>query len=141
MALYTAGARSIVTTTLSALAEIRAGASRPLVVRSISFAQSGTLAGDRLGLGRPAAIGVTPTGPTFQAVDPAMPAASAQLATGWATAPTAPTVFLRMSATLNQTGILYVWTFGRLVIPVSGSLVLWHLQAGSALDVVVDLEE
>src|SRR3990172_12259225 len=48
------------------------------------------------GIGRPGAIGVTPTSPiTWLAQDPASPAGTAQTALAWGTGPTVPANFFR----------------------------------------------
>jgi hypothetical protein len=96
------------------------------------------------GLGRPAAIGVTPTSPVdFLPYDPADPvvAGLVQSALAWGTGPTAPTQFIRrigLPATV-ATGV--IWTFDRLIIPASGSLVLWNLALNGVVDAYAVLDE
>jgi hypothetical protein len=96
------------------------------------------------GLGRPAAIGVTPTSPVdFLPEDPADVLASGALqsALAWATGPTVPAAFLRrinLPATI-ATGV--IWTFPKgIVIPVSSSLVLWNLAANGAVNAYAVLD-
>lgn len=90
------------------------------------------------GLGRPAAIGDTPTTPVdFLQQDPAeVLAANVVLsALAWGTGPTAPTAFLRRIALPATVGTGVIWTFPEgLVIPVSGSIVLWNLGTNSVVD-------
>jgi hypothetical protein len=90
------------------------------------------------GLGRPAAIGDTPTTPVdFLQQDPAeVLAANAVLsAIAWGTGPTAPTAFLRRISLPATVGTGVIWTFPEgLVIPVSGSIVLWNLGTNGVVD-------
>ena len=91
-----------------------------------------------IGLGRPAAIGVTPTTPVdFLLEDPNNVLASGvvQSALAWATPPTAPTAFLRRIALPATIGTGVIWTFPEgLVIPISSAIVLWNLGTNSVLD-------
>jgi hypothetical protein len=91
-------------------------------------------------LGRPAAIGVTPTSPvTVLAEDPAEAAGTLNTAVAWGTGPTVPANFFRAILLPATIGTGVIWTFPRgLVIAISSSLVLWNLAASSAvLDTVV----
>ena len=96
------------------------------------------------GLGRPAAIGVTPTTPvTFLAMDLASPAGTVTSALAWGTGPPVPAAFLRRAGLPGAIGNGIIWTFGprELVIPVSGSIVLWNLQLNSAFNAYAVIEE
>lgn len=98
-----------------------------------------------IGLGRPQAIGITPTSPVdFLAEDPNDVLASGvvQSAVAWGTGPTIPTAFLRRIALPATVGAGVIWTFPEgLVIPVSSSLILWNLASNSVLDAyaVIDI--
>jgi hypothetical protein len=98
-----------------------------------------------IGLGRPAAIGVTPTSPVdFLPEDSADPTVASQVqsALAWTTGPTAPTQFLRrvgLAAAIGS-GVIWTWQNG-LVIPVSSSVVLWNLQLNSALQAYAVIDE
>lgn len=98
-----------------------------------------------IGLGRPQAIGITPTSPVdFLAEDPNDVLASGvvQSAVAWGTGPTIPTAFLRRIALPATIGAGVIWTFPEgLVIPVSSSLILWNLASNSVLDAyaVIDI--
>ena len=124
--------------------EIRTGATpgRVKVVELGLFLAAATAS--IIGLGRPAAIGVTPTDPVdFLQEDPDDVLASGviQSALAWATPPTAPTAFLRriaLPATIG-TGVIFSFPEG-LVIPVSSSIVLWNLGTNSVLDAYACLE-
>jgi hypothetical protein len=117
--------------------EIRTGATpgRAKLLELGVFLQAAT-ASD-YSLGRPAAIGVTPTGPVdFLVEDPADVLASGvvQSALAWGTPPTAPTAFFRRVEFPATVGSGVIWTFPKgLTIAVSSSLVLWNNTANGAV--------
>ena len=90
------------------------------------------------GIGRPAAIGVTPTSPVdFLAEDPADVLASGvvQSALAWGTGPTAPTNFFRRIGLPATIGTGVIWTFPKgIAISVSSSIVLWNLATNGVVD-------
>ncbi len=95
------------------------------------------------GLGRPGAIGLTPTTPItwLDESDGNGPAGLTTSALAWGTGPTVPTNFFRRVSTPATIGSGIIWTFPRgLGLPVSGSVVLWNITATSVADVwgVVD---
>lgn len=140
MAVYALGGKTSQFTTSTAGAELRASSTdRPKLLRwahgvNVSPASAFTLA-----LGRPAAIGVTPTTPvTVIAEDDAEPVGTAQLVTaGWGTGPTAPANFFRRFRIFHATRIFWEFPQG-LAIDVSKSLVLWNL-VGTAVAVELHL--
>jgi hypothetical protein len=89
-------------------------------------------------LGRPAAIGVTPTANTAIVPlpnDTAEPATTVTMAIAWGTAPTTPTnsVYLRRCNLPATLGAGVIWTFqDPILVPVSSSLVLFLLSAPTA---------
>jgi hypothetical protein len=97
------------------------------------------------GLGRPAALGITPTTPVdFLPEDPndVLATGIVQGALAWGTLPTAPTQFLRRISLPATIGTGVIWTFPRgLVIPVSSNLVVYNITATGVADVyaVIDL--
>jgi hypothetical protein len=96
------------------------------------------------GLGRPAAIGVTPTSPvTLLSDDPNDAASGVQTALAWSgSAPTAPTNFFerfQLPATVGA-GIIVTFPKG-IIIPVSSSLVIWNISATGVADINVRVEE
>lgn len=118
----------------AAAVELRAP-TRRLKVREVGlFSQAATTA--RFALGRPAAVGVTPTTQsTGQPQDPADPAGTGITAIAWGTAPTVPGTFLRQWDFNNVigSGVIYTWpSDGELIVPTSGtiSVVLWSIVAG-----------
>jgi hypothetical protein len=95
-------------------------------------------------LGRPAAIGDTPTTPVDflqQDLAEVLAAGVLQSAIAWGTGPTAPTAFHRrisLPATVG-TGIIWTWPTG-LVIPVGASIVLWNLGTNGVVDAYAVLD-
>jgi hypothetical protein len=144
MALYTHAARTSNVTTGAACWELRSSATDRVRVREIGITLAAATASS-FGLGRPAAIGVTPTSPvTVVAEDTGEPTGTAQTALAWGTGPTIPAVFLRrigFPATIGS-GIIWSWWNGPgLLIPVSSSLILWNLATNGVSDVYVVLDE
>lgn len=96
------------------------------------------------GLGRPAAIGITPTTPVdFLVEDPADVIATAhpQSALAWATGPTVPANFFRRVSFPATIGSGVIWTFPKgIVIPVSGGFVLWNITANGVVDAYAVLD-
>lgn len=97
-----------------------------------------------IGLGRPQAVGITPTSPVdFLPEDPNNVLASGvvQSALAWGTKPTIPTAFLRRIALPAVIGTGVIWTFPEgVVIPVSSSIILWNLGTNSVLDAYAVVE-
>jgi hypothetical protein len=151
MALYALRTRSTVTTTGAAAYEIRAASGARVEVREIGLF-IGAATASTYGIGRPAAIGVTPTSPiNVIAQDPAAPTGATTTAVAWGTGPTVPAQFLRAVALPAAIGNGIVWTFGprELIIgQVAGSaaavtsLVVWNLATNSAvLDIYFVVDE
>jgi len=132
------GVRTIDGTDAAAAWEIRTGATPGRVkVHEIGFFLAAATA-SIVGLGRPAAVGITPTTPVdFLPEDPNDVLASGivQSALAWGTGPTVPTAFIRRIALPATIGTGVIWTFPEgLIIPVSSSLVLWNLASNAVLD-------
>lgn len=143
MALYSLGVLTTGTASGAAAWEIRTASTDRAVVREIGVFLNAATA-SVFGIGRPAAIGVTPTSPvTFLAQDAASPTGTITSALAWGTGPTAPTAFLRRAGLPGAIGNGIVWTFGpnELIIPVSSSLVLWNLQLNSAFNAYAVVDE
>ncbi len=134
MAIYHIAKQTTVTTTAAACMEIRTSATDRVRVLEIGVFL-GAATASRYGLGRPQAIGVTPTSPvTVLAGDPADAAGTTTVAVAWGTAPTVPLNFFRRAVFPASIGAGVIWTFpsGGLTIAVSSSLVLWNLAVNSA---------
>lgn len=97
------------------------------------------------GIGQPAAIGVTPTSPVdflTEHSNDVLATGVVQSALAWGTGPTVPANFdhrLPIAGAIGNGAILTFPDKG-IVIPVSSSLVLWNLQANSAVDATAVLE-
>jgi hypothetical protein len=97
-----------------------------------------------LGLGRPAAIGVTPTSPVRllpdRAGDPFE--VDTKTAVAWGTPPTQPAAFMARISFPAVIGSTIVWEFNNgILIPAGGSLTLWNLAVNGVLDVTVEVDE
>lgn len=110
-----------------------ANAARDARVFEIGVFAVTAVAGE-VGLGRPAAIAVTPTGGTAvasgQGYDNVAGAGAAVVDTGWGTAPTSPTTFWRRAQLPATIGAGVIWSFpSGLVVPAAGAFVLWQFSA------------
>lgn len=134
--------RTIVTAAGGANWEIRTAAGDRAKVLEIGFSQVTAVAGT-YGLGRPAAIGVTPTSPqTFLQEDPADPVSTVTCCVAWATPPTVPANFFRRITCPATIGAGMVWTFPQgLIIPISFSIVLWVIATAPVCDVWAVIEQ
>lgn len=140
MARYELGIRTTVATTGAAAAELRAASGSPVRLREVGITLAAATASS-YGIGRPAAIGVTPTAPiTVLAMNPMDPAGTAQTAVAWGTGPTVPAQFPRritLPATIGA-GIIWTWAAEQFIIgPGSAaaavaSIVIWNLATNSA---------
>ncbi len=137
MPIYSLAVRTTGVATATAAWEIRTDATHRARLMELGVFLAAATA-SVYGLGRPAAIGVTPTTPVdFEAEDPAdvAIASALQSALAWATGPTVPAKFFRrmsLPATIGS-GVIWTWPKG-LAIPVSSSLVLWNLAANAVVD-------
>lgn len=135
MALYDIG-WSITGVSNSALAWLRSTAGKDMRVFEIGiWMESGTPAASVIGLGRPAAVSVTPTGLTPQAQDPSSAAAACIAAVAATTKPTSPTTFMRRFGCPATLGAGIVWSYPRgLVIPTGpAELVVWNIGASTSV--------
>ncbi len=96
------------------------------------------------GLGRPQAVGITPTAPVnFLPEDPnnVVAAGVVQSAVAWATPPTIPTAFIRRISLPATIGTGVIWTFPEgIVIPVSYSIILWNIGTDAVADCYAVIE-
>lgn len=142
MARYSLGSRTSATATGVAAWELRTAATARARIMEIGITLAAATA-STFGLGRPAAIGVTPTAPvTLLPEDPADAAGLELVALAWGTGPTIPANFLRriqLPATIGA-GIVWTWQ-NALVVPVSSAIVLWTLSIVGVADVYVVTDE
>jgi hypothetical protein len=136
MALYGLAQRTTSSTIATAAQEIRStSANKP---RMLEYGLSQVSAGAATyGIGRPTAIGVSPTGPvTFvDEGDGNAPAAQTTACVAWGTGPQAPTFFNRRfnsNSTTVGAGVIFIFPRG-MAIPLSSSIVLWNISGASSL--------
>lgn len=143
MALFSLAQRTTVTTTGAPALEVRAASGPNPKLYELAVLLAAATA-STYGIGRPAAIGVTPTSPlTVLAEEQAgSPTGTTTTAVAWGTPPTAPTQFLRRIPLPATIGAGYIATFPKgLGIPSAGSVVLWNLATNSAatdVHIIVD---
>ena|SRR3990167_3282198 len=128
----------------AACLEVIAHATTPCRIREMEISTV-TAAATVIGLGRPAAIGVTPTTPlTVLPEDAGLPTGVTTGAVAWGTPPTIPANFLRRVSFAASIGEHVTWTWPRdsplIVVPALG-LVLWNILGGATLDVTVRVDE
>jgi hypothetical protein len=135
MAIYSLSQRTIVTAAGGATWEIRTTATVRSQLLEIGFSQVTAVAAT-MGLGRPQAIGVTPTTPvTFLQEDPGEPNGNTTACVAWGTGPTVPTQFFRRVTCPATIGAGVIWTFPRgLFVAISSSIVLWVIATAPVLD-------
>jgi hypothetical protein len=125
---------STVTTTGAAAGEVRTDANTRFRIREIGISLvTGT--SSVYGIGKPAAIGVTPTTPKdFLTYDPAdvLATGRVQSAVAWGTGPTVPADFHRRVGMPATVGAMVILPFDDLIIGVSSSIVIWNLTTNSA---------
>jgi len=135
MAIYSLANLTTNVTSANAALELRTAAGDRFEIKEIGATLNAATA-STYGIGRPAAIGVTPTSPiTVLAEDSGSPAGTAQTALAWGTGPTVPANFFRrwnLPATIGA-GFLFVFPMG-LIIAISSSIVLWNLATNGALN-------
>lgn len=143
MAIYSLSQRTTATAAASASWEIRSASTNKPKVMEVGISQV-TAVGGEYGLGRPGAIGVTPTTPqNFQdEQDGGGPAALTTAAIAWGTGPTVPTNFFRRVFCTAAIGAGIIWTFPRgLGIPISNSIIIWILTLAPVCDVWAVIDE
>ena len=139
--------RTSATSAGSAAWEIRVPSTMINRVRLLEFgiSQNAATAGV-FGIGRPAAIGVTPTSPVnFLPLDPGeggvAPAGNTTACVAWGTPPTVPTQFYWRMSFQALVGTPYVWWPEQLFIQPGWSLVLWIIATAPVCDVWAIINE
>lgn len=120
----------------SALAWLRSTTGRDMRIWEVGvFEESGTAAATSVGLGRPAAVSVTPTTVVPQAEDTASGAALCTGQVAASTKPTSPALFLRRFGIPAALGSGIIWTFPQgLVVPTGpAELVVWNIGAATTV--------
>ena len=134
MAVYSIAQRTTVTTISAAAWEVRSAATNKPKVMELGIMLAAATA-SVYGVGRPAAIGITPTTPltVLDEQDGNGPTGLTTSAVAWGTGPTVPTNFNRRVSLPATLGAGVILTFPRgLGIPVSGSIVVWNITTNSA---------
>jgi hypothetical protein len=139
---YSLGVRTSGVTSATAAWEIRTSSAVRAFIKEIGIFLAAATA-STYGLGRPGAIGVTPTSPVSLLAEDNSAAAASQSALAWGTGPTVPTNFFRRIGFPATIGSGVIWTFGEpgLLIPVSNSIVLWNLATNGVVDAYAVIEE
>lgn len=134
MAIYSLAQRTTNGTITQAMCELRTGTPRVKLMEHAYTTNVGTA--QSLGLGRPAAQGITPVNVAFQAEDPSDAASATNVSLSWATSPTVPAQFFRRWSLPATVGAGWIVTFPRgLVIAGSASLVIWNITAAQVGDI------
>ncbi len=143
-ALYSASVVTPAAAAGAAYCALRAAAGDRARIRQIDI-YTNAATSSSVGLVRSATVGTSSTSALGQAWDASDTAAVTSVDTAWSVAPTVSTnVFLKRYVAPATAGSGVIWTFpSGLVVPVSGSLLLWNYgaSAGSALSVTFTWEE
>jgi hypothetical protein len=143
MSIYSLGVRTTNSTIAQACVEIYTPSTLAIRVMEIGICNVAAT-GWAVGLGRPAAQGITPVAAAFNPEQStADPAAKTNVSLSWGTSPTAPTTYLRRAYFPATIGAGVVWTFPRgLYLPADASLVLFNITAGpTGCDVWIVIDE
>ena len=135
MAIYSIAQRTTVTTIAAAAWEVRSASTNKPKIMEIGISL-GAATASIYGIGRPAAIGITPTTPltALDEADGGGPTGLTTCAVAWGTGPTVPANFFRRCSLPATIGAGIIMTFPRgLALPVSGSIVVWNITANSAV--------
>jgi len=144
MSLYSRSIRTSATGSGVAAVELFTGAYKQAKVVEIGIAIVNATA-SAFALGRPAALGITPTTPVslLSPLNSTAPTGS-KLAVAWGTGPTIPGAFYRQCSLPAVAGAERIWLFPSgmgIVIPIGGSLILWTLTTVSIADIYFNIEE
>jgi hypothetical protein len=142
MGVYSLSNRTTNVTIANPCIEIIAGAAcRPRIHEIGIFMAAATAS--VFGIGRPAAIGVTPTSPvTLLAEDSSDPAGEVTTALAWGTGPTVPTGYFRRVSLAAAVGTGIIFTFPEgLYIEAAASLVVWNITGTGVSDIHVVIED
>ena len=143
MALYSLAQRtSNVTISNTCWTVISAATNKPKIMEMGLTMVTGTAIG--IGIGRPAAVGITPTTPVnfLDESDGGGPAGLTTACLAWGTLPTSPTQFLRRFFMPATIGAGFIATFPRgLGMPISQNVTFFNITAGVTTDVYAVVDE
>ena len=137
MARYSVSQRTTSGTAATAAWEVRSTSTNKPRIVEMGISQNAATA-SVFGLGRPQAIGITPTSPvTFlDEFDGGGPVGLTTCAVAWATGPTVPLNFFRRVSLEATVGRGIIWTFPLGIgISVSNSIVIWVIATSAVADV------
>ena len=137
MALYSLSQRTTATAAASAAWEVRSPATNKPKIMEIGLSQNAATAG-AYGVGRPGAIGTTPTSPqtVLDESDGNGAAGLTTAAVAWGVGPLVPANFFRRVSCPATVGAGAILTFPRgLGVPTSGSVVIWIIALAPVCDV------
>src|ERR1035437_10101406 len=139
---YELGITGGVGTSGGASAALRAASTDAIWLKEVGVFLNAATA-STIGLGKPAAIGVTPTSPIVGLATNGGAEAVGATAVAWGTPPTSPAQFYRRIGLPAAIGNGIIWTFqgDGLLIPASGSIVLWNLALNSVVSAYFVWEE
>src|SRR5262245_16217943 len=143
MPMFGVSQRTTATASAAASWEVRSSSANRPKVMEIGVSQNAATAGV-YGVGRPAAIGVTPTTPVtwLDESDGGAGTAVTQSALAWGTGPTVLANFFRRLSCPATIGAGAIFSFPRgLGLPVSNSIVLWNIATTPVVDVWGSAEE
>lgn len=151
MVQYSRNIRSSATGSAAPIVELIAGANKPCKVVEIGISLVNATA-SAFALGRPAAMGITPTTPValLDVANGDAGACQSRLAVAWGTGPTIPAAFFRQSALPAAIGATVVWALYApivnnnprgITVPAGGSLILWSLTTVSVADIYFVIQE
>jgi hypothetical protein len=143
MAIYSVANRTSSGTAASPAQENIASSAVAYRLLEFGITQNGPTA-SVFGLGRPAAIGVTPTSPvTVLAEDQGNNSAgNTTTALAWGTAPTVPANFFRRVSLPATVGAGIIWTFPRgIIVLKSNTSVLWVIATAAVADTWLVVDE
>lgn len=143
MSLYGLSQRTTATVAASANWEIRSAATNKPRIMEMGLTQNTAVAG-AYGIGRPGAIGTTPTSPqNFVGEDDnAAPTSLTTAAVAWGVGPTVPTNFNRRISCAATIGVGYLFTFPRgFNMAISSSIVSWIIATAPVCDVYAVIDE
>lgn len=126
---------SVVGVSNQAMAWMRTTTGRDMRIWEIAaYMSGGTAAATDLGLGRPAAISLTPTTLTPQAEDTSFVAAVCTGQVAASTKPTVPANYIRRFGIPAQVGAGVIWSFPQGLVVPSGpaEIVLWNIGASTS---------
>lgn len=140
MARFQTGVRTSNVTSGQAALEIIAG-NRGCRLWSVEITLATAVTGV-LGLGRPAAAGITPTTPATFACIEGVGFSQSVTALAWGTSPTAPTQFLNRASFPATVGAPLTWILPYGVwIPAGTTLTLHNIVGGPTYDIALELAE